>query len=102
MKKLVEVLVVQEKVLTLHSHGNELWGQRDMGNGNTTDSGPVIPGSESGYPTGERVEFSTFLFPFNSLNILPDRVWSDSYFYSHFRQYMGVGMGMCAESLYGM
>ena len=34
-------------------------------NGNTTDSGPVIPGSSPGIPTDERVEVFNSLFLFH-------------------------------------
>ena len=67
-KKCRKVLLVQKKALPLHSQfRNDLLTTNNNGiwcNGNTTDSGPVIPGSSPGIPTKSIFLFRKMLFCF--------------------------------------
>ena len=77
-------LQLKNKVLLLH-HQNviELWC-----NGNTTDSGPVIPGSSPGIPT-KRCSLRVASFLCNNYKVScqeslwPDNIGTENFFGSH-------------------
>ena len=70
-KKCRKVLGITKNALPLHSQFSNMLIAKVIGiwcNGNTTDSGPVIPGSSPGIPTQNANEFHNELAFFLCLN----------------------------------